>query len=203
MSQPGNAPPGAGREQILSSRRAFEGKRVRVRVDDVRLPSGRETVREVVEHPGAVAVVPITADGRLLLIRQHHHAIGRALLGIPAGTLEPDEDPADTARRELIEETGYAADRVTGLVAFYPSPGYTDERLSVFLAEGCVPTGGGPDPDELIALVPVPLADVPALLLPGPDQIQEAKTLIGLLWIRRARPDLLDATTSPGSDNLP
>ncbi len=177
-----------GREEILGSRRGFDGKRVRVRVDDVRLPSGRNTVREVVEHPGAVAVVPLTEDGRLLLIRQYHHAIGRALLGIPAGTLEPDEPPIETARRELVEETGFRASHLSELVAFYPSPGYTDERLVVFLAEGCRPTGGGPNPDELIDLVPVPLAEVGALLAAGPDQIQEAKTLIGLLWFLRFHP---------------
>jgi ADP-ribose pyrophosphatase len=174
-----------GREEILRSRRGFDGKRVRVRVDEVRLPSGRETVREVVEHPGAVAIVPVTADGRLLLIRQHHHAIGRALLGLPAGTVEPNEAPIETARRELVEETGYAAGRLTELVSYFTSPGYTDERLTLFRADDCRPTGGNPAPDELIALVPVPLADVPQLLAPGPDQIREAKTLIGLLLLLR------------------
>ena len=180
-----DAAPAVGREVVLASRRAFDGKRVRVRVDDVRLPSGRETVREVVEHPGAVAIVPITADGRVLLIRQHHHAIGRTLLGIPAGTLEPAEPPAETARRELIEETGYAAGRLTELVSYFPSPGYTNERLTIFRADDCRPVGGGPSPDELIAVVPVPLPDIPALLAPGPDQIQESKTLVGLLWLLR------------------
>ena len=178
--------PGVGRETVLSSRRAFDGKRVHVRVDEVRLPSGRQTVREVVEHPGAVAIVPITSDGQVLLIRQHHHSIGRTLLGIPAGTLEPDEAPGETARRELVEETGHEAGRLTELVSYYPSPGYTNERLTIFRADDCRPVGGGPSPDELIALVPVPLADIPSLLEPGPDQIQESKTLIGLLWLLRS-----------------
>jgi ADP-ribose pyrophosphatase len=188
VKEPRGGENGVGREEVLGSRRGFDGKRVRVRVDEVRLPSGRETVREVVEHPGAVAVVAVTEDGRLLLIRQFHHAIGRALLGIPAGTLEPDEPPIETARRELIEETGYAAGGLSELVAFYPSPGYTDERLIVFLAEGCRPTGAGPNPDELIDLVPVPLSDVPDLLAAGTDRIEEAKTLIGLLWFLRFHP---------------
>jgi ADP-ribose pyrophosphatase len=173
------------RETTLRSRAGFAGKRVRVRVDEVRLPSGRETVREVVEHPGAVAILAITADDRVLLIRQFHHALGRELLGLPAGTREPGEEPAATAARELIEETGYAAERVTELVSFATSPGYTDERMVLFRADGCRPTGGGPNPDELIALTPVPLAELPALLAPGPDQIQDAKTLIGLLWLLR------------------
>ena len=171
--------------EVLATRRGFDGKRVRVRVDDVRLPSGRQTVREVVETAPAVAAVPITTDGRVLLIRQYHHAIGRALLGLPAGTQEPGEEPAATVRRELIEETGYAADTVTELVAYYPSPGYTDERLTIFRADGCRPVGGGPALDELIDVVPVPLAEIPALVAAGPDQIAESKTLIGLLWLLR------------------
>lgn len=179
------APEMTGRKALLGSRRAFAGKRVRVRVDEVRLPSGRETVREVVEHPGAVAILPVTADGRLLLIRQHHHAIGRTLLGLPAGTVDPNEEPIETARRELIEETGYAAGQMTELVSYYTSPGYSNERLTLFRADDCRRTGGGPSPDELIAVVAVPLVDVPRLLAPGPDQIREAKTLIGLLLLLR------------------
>ena len=171
--------------KVLATRRGFDGKRVRVRVDDVRLPSGRQTVREVVETAPAVAVVPITTDGRVLLIRQYHHAIGCALLGLPAGTQEPGEEPAATPGRELVEETGYAAESVTELVSYYPSPGYTDERLTIFRADGCRPVDGGPAPDELIDVVPVPLADTPALLAPGSNQIAESKTLIGLLWLLR------------------
>ena len=170
-------------EEVLASRRGFDGRRVHVRVDDVRLPSGRQTVREVVESAEAVAILPLTTDGRVLLIRQYHHAIGRALLGLPAGIREPGETPVATARRELIEETGYAPERLTELVSYFSSPGFTDERLTIVRADGCRPVGGGPTPDELITVVPVPLAEVPALLGPGPDRIEEAKTLIGLLLL--------------------
>ena len=173
------------REVVIGSRVGFAGKRVRVRVDAVRLPSGRESQREVVEHPGAVAILPVTADGQVLLIRQYHHAIGRELLGLPAGTREPGELPAATAARELIEETGYRAEHLTELATFATSPGYTDEWMVLFRADGCRPTGGGPNPDELIAVTPVPLAAIPDLLAPGPDQIMDAKTLIGLLWLLR------------------
>ncbi len=188
----GDPPPGGAvehstepREEVLGSRRGFDGKRVRVRVDQVRLPSGRESVREVVEHPGAVAIVPLTYDRQVLLVRQHHHSIGRRLLGLPAGTLEPGEPPIETARRELIEETGHEPERLTELVTLYTSPGYTSERLVLFRADGCRPVGGGPNPDELIRVVPTSLAALPGLLEPGPDQIQDAKTLVGLLWILR------------------
>jgi len=170
---------------IIGTARGFDGAHLHVRVDRVRLPSGRETSREVIEHPGSVAVVPVTADGRVLLIRQYHHPIAEALLGIPAGTAEPGEDPATTARRELLEETGHVAARFVELTSFFTSPGYTTERMTIFRADGCRPTGGAPAPDELIVLESLPLADIPALLGPGPDRIREAKTLVALLWLLR------------------
>ena len=171
--------------ETLSSRRGFDGALVHVRIDEVRLPTGRVTTREVVEHPGSVAIVGVTSDGNVLLLRQSHHAIGRTLLGVPAGTLEPGETPEACARRELTEETGYRAGRLTELASYYTSPGYTDERMTIFHAADCEPVGGEIDPDELIRLTPVPLADVRRLLAPGPDQIEDAKTLIGLLILLR------------------
>ena len=172
--------------ETLSSRRGFDGAWVHVRVDDVRLPTGRITTREVVEHPGSVAIVGVTADGNVLLLRQSHHTIGRALLGLPAGTLEPGETPEACARRELEEETGYRAGRLTQLASYYTSPGYTNERLTIFHAEDCEPAGGEIDPDELIQVIAMPWNDVARLLEPGPEQIQDAKTLIGLLLLQRS-----------------
>ncbi len=169
--------------ETLSSRRGYDGKWVHVRVDEVRLPSGRTATRETVEHPGAVAIVPVTREGNVLLLRQGHHPIGRVLLGLPAGTLEPDEAPVDCARRELEEETGYRAGALIELVSFYTSPGYTNERMTIFRADDCVPGNGAIDPDELIRLTSVPLAEIHRLVMPGPDQIEEAKTLIGLLLL--------------------
>ena len=167
--------------ETLFSRRGFDGKWVHVRVDEVRLPTGRVTTREIVEHPGSVAIVGVTRDGNVLLLRQSHHAIGRALLGIPAGTREPGETPEACARRELAEETGYRAGRLRQLAAYYTSPGYTNERMTIFHAADCEPAGGEINPDELIRLTPLPLVDVWRLLAPGPDQLEDAKTLIGLL----------------------
>lgn len=176
-------PPGT---VTLGSERGFDGAHLHLRVDRVRLPSGRESVREVVEHPGAVAVVGLTTAGEVLLIRQFHHAIGRALLGIPAGTREPGEDAAATARRELVEETGYeAAGELRELAGYFTSPGFTDERMTIFLARDCRPVGEVADPDESILLRRVPLAEVPALLRPGDGQVEEGKTLVGLLLLLR------------------
>jgi ADP-ribose pyrophosphatase len=171
--------------ETLASRRGFDGVWVHVRVDEVRLPSGRIATREVVEHPGSVAIVGVTEDGAVLLLRQSHHPIARTLLGLPAGTLEPGETPEACARRELEEETGYRAGPLTQLASFYTSPGYTNERMTIFRADNCRPAGGQIDPDELIHLVPVPIVELPDLLAPGPNQIQDAKTLIGLLVFLR------------------
>ena len=172
--------------ETLATRRGFDGAWVHVRVDDVRLPTGRITTREVVEHPGSVAIVGVTTDGNVLLLRQSHHAIGRMLLGIPAGTLEPGETPEACARRELEEETGYRAGRLTQLASYYTSPGYTNERMTIFHAGDCEPAGGEINPDELIRVTTMPLTDVSRLLESGPAQVQDAKTLIGLLLLRQS-----------------
>lgn len=171
--------------ETLSSRRGFDGAWIHVRVDQVRLPSGRIATRETVEHPGSVAIVGVTTDGMALMLRQSHHPIQRTLLGLPAGTLEPGETPEACARRELEEETGYRAGTLTQLAAFYTSPGYTNERMTIFLAEDCEPAGGVIDPDELIHLLPIPVSDIPRLVEPGPAQVEDAKTLIGLLTYLR------------------
>jgi ADP-ribose pyrophosphatase len=182
---PGPQHPDPPLGETLSSRRGFDGAWVHVRVDEVRLPSGRIATRETVEHPGSVAIVGITMDHQVLLLRQSHHTIGQTLLGIPAGTLEPGETPEACAKRELEEETGYRAGALTQLASYYTSPGYSDERMTIFRADNCEPAGGAIDPDELIHLTPVPMAEIPRLVAPGPDQVREAKTLIGLLLLLR------------------
>ncbi|MEA2514981.1 MAG: ADP-ribose pyrophosphatase [Thermomicrobiales bacterium] len=181
-------------EVTIGSRDGYAGKFLRVRVDEVRLPSGRTSTREVVDHPGAVAILAVTDDGDLLLVRQYRHAAGRALLELPAGTREPDEPPAETVRRELIEETGHAPGSITELVTFFPTPGYSSEQIILFRADDCTPVQHDRDADEPALLVRVPLADVPSLLAPGPNQIADGKTLIGLLWLLR---DVTDERITP------
>ena len=179
--------------ETLSTRRGFDGKLVHVRIDEVRLPSGRVTVRETVEHPGSVAIVGLTRDRQVLLLRQSHHAIQRTLLGIPAGTLEPGETPEACARRELHEETGYRAGALTELASYFTSPGYSDERMTIFRADDCEPVGGAIDPDELIRVTLVPLAEISRLVAPEAGQVQEAKTLIGLLMLLRGQEPKADS----------
>jgi ADP-ribose pyrophosphatase len=128
----------------------FDGRLLHVFEDTVRLPAGREARREVVEHIGAVAVVPTDDDGRVVLVRQWRHAVGRALWELPAGTRETDEAPAATATRELLEETGYEASRWGDLGHGPVSPGYSSEEIWFFAAAGLTAGTSSPDADELL-----------------------------------------------------
>ena len=138
------------REQPESRRAVFEGRLLHVFEDTVRLPSGRTARREVVEHVGAVAIVARTEDGRVVLVRQWRHAVGRALWEIPAGTRDRDEDAEATARRELLEETGYAASGWRELGHGPVSPGYSSEVLRFYEATGLTAGVATPDADELL-----------------------------------------------------
>jgi ADP-ribose diphosphatase len=170
----------AKKPTLLSSRRVFDGHLYKVRVDQVRLPSGRETEREVIEHPGAVAILAITEDQQIILVRQYRYAVDGSLLEIPAGTREPNESPVQTAARELIEETGYRATEIQELRTYYSSAGYSDERITLILATGCKQTTIQLAPDEVDEVTLVPVSEAPSLLDPGPNQARDAKTLIAL-----------------------
>ena len=158
----------------------FRGKRF----DVVRLvqvtSGGEEHVREVVRHPGAVTILPLLDDGRVCLVRNFRAAVDQTLVELPAGTLEPGEDPAVTAERELAEETGYRAERIRPLAAFYMSPGILDERMYLFLATGLKPGPMSLDPGEEIQ--PLLTTWQEALEMARDGRIQDAKTLAGLLY---------------------
>jgi ADP-ribose pyrophosphatase len=166
-------------EQRISGDTVFAGKLLRVRVDRVRLASGGESVREVVEHPGAVAVLPVLDDGRLVLVRQFRYAVGRALLEVPAGTREPNEGPEACARRELREETGYDAGRVEELTRFFVSPGWCTEQLIVYRAVGLRQASAALEADEDLEVVVITPEEIPALIASG--DIADAKTITALL----------------------
>ncbi len=173
-------------EETIARRYVYQGRILNLRVDTVRLPSGRVTTREIVEHRGAVALVPLDEDGHVLMVRQYRKAIERDLLEIPAGTLEPGESPEACARRELAEETGYQADRLEPLLSFYSSPGFCTEQLHLYLARGLRPAAVPRPEDERLTLERVPLAQVPALISQG--VICDAKSLIGLLALLAGLP---------------
>ena len=133
----------------------------------LRLPSGRAAVRQVVQRPGAVVIIPQLEDGRLMLIAQYRFAVGATLLEFPAGTLEPGEAPLDCARRELIEETGYRADHWRALGILYPSPGYCDEKQYLFVVTGLAPEHAAGDDDEMIEVKRLTVQEVERIIADG------------------------------------
>lgn len=120
----------------MKSRKLYEGKIFSLIVDEIEYPSGQRAVREVADHPGGAAVVPLLDDGRILFVRQHRYPLQEFVTELPAGKLHPGEDPVSCARRELLEETGYEAETFVSLGAIYTSPGFCTERLHLFLAQG-------------------------------------------------------------------
>lgn len=172
-------------EEHLSTEHPFEGKLVKVRVDKVRLPSGREGVRELVEHPGSAVIVPVTTDGKVLFIRQFRYATGTYLLELPAGLIDDGEDALESARRELLEETSYETGSIRELCTVYISPGYTEEVTTIYLAENCTPVEYEDDEDEPIQMLPIPLSEIRDLLTEGTNQVGDAQTMLGMLWLVR------------------
>jgi ADP-ribose pyrophosphatase len=170
-------------ERTIASRPGFEGRLLRVRVDEVALDDGRQTVREVVEHPGAVAILAWDGE-RLVLVRQWRHPAGAELLEVPAGTLDPGEEPMATAVRELAEETELGADRWERGPAFYTAPGFCTEFLTVYLATGLHPrTDGAHDDDEELERVEMTLPEALAAVDDG--TIRDAKSIAAILWLAR------------------
>ena len=167
------------KEMVIHSERLYEGRVVNLRVDTVRLPNGKTSQREIVEHRGAVAIVPLLDDDTVLMIRQFRLAVHEVLLEVPAGTLEPDEPPEICAARELEEETGYRASTLRRLFSQYLAPGYSQEILHVFLAEGLEKTLQRTEEDENVEVVPVPLSHAVEMVLSG--EIRDAKTIAALL----------------------
>jgi ADP-ribose pyrophosphatase len=165
------------RETLVERRTVFEGRLLALHDDIVALPSGRHAGREVVSHRGAVVVVAVTGDGRIVLVRQWRHAVGGALWELPAGTRDPGEDPAVTAARELREETGYAARRWASLGEAYVSPGYSGELLSFYLAEDLTVGEAAAAVDEILDVRLFQPAEVTALLRQG---MTDCKTIGGL-----------------------
>lgn len=169
-------------EELVSSKYVYRGSVLNLRLDTVRLPDGKESLREIAEHRGAVAIVPLDNKGRVTLVRQYRAAVGRELLEIPAGTLEEGEAAETGAPRELKEETGLQARRWDTLVRFYGSPGVLTEEMVLFLARDLREGEMQLMDDEDIQPVKLLLSDALALIARG--EIADAKTIIGLLLTR-------------------
>jgi len=170
-------------ERPLGSRRIYEGRVISLRTDDVELRSGQRAAREIVEHRGAVAMVPLI-NGDVMLVRQFRAAVGRALLEIPAGSLEPGESVESCLQRELAEEIGMRAGHTEHLITFYPSPGFLTEAVHVYAARDLVPHRLHAEEEDL-TVVRVPLAK--AIALVGQGEIVDAKSIIGLLLLGARR----------------
>jgi len=156
------------------------GVKFELRARVVPTRDGGSTRREVVVHPGAVVLVPILEDGRLVLIRNRRTSVGATLWELPAGTREPDEPLEGCAARELEEETGYRAAALEPLLSFYASPGITDEKMHVFVATGLEPTAQRLDPTEAIEVFPTDVAEVRAMIRDG--RIEDGKTIAAVLY---------------------
>ena len=169
-------------ETQLSSRDIFEGKILHVKLDTVQLPNGAEATREIIRHVGAVCVLPLTADGKVVVERQFRYPMNEVITEIPAGKLDsPDEDPFEAIKRELREETGATADKWTCLGPFYPAAAYSDERIWMYLAEDLHFGQQDLDKDEFLDVTLVPLEELVEQVMAG--QIPDAKTQTAVMRV--------------------
>ena len=166
-------------ETTISSEEVYHGVMIRLERDTVCLPNGSTAIREVMRHPGAAAVVPLTREGNVVLVRQFRYPFSRVMLEIPAGKLDPNEAPADCARRELKEETGFLAEELISLGVFFPSIAMLDEQIHLFLARELTPSCANLDEDEFLHVEQRPLKDLVQQILRG--EVPDGKTQTAIL----------------------
>lgn len=170
-------------ETRVSSKTVYRGKLLHVLEDEVRLPNGRSARREYIRHPGAAVMVPMPDPETVVLVRQFRYPLARHFYEMPAGKIDPGEDPLATAKRELLEECGYEAAEWRHMATIHPCIGYADERMEFYLARQLRDVGRTPDEDEFLETVTVSFAE--ALRWVREGRITDQKTVIGLLWADR------------------
>jgi len=171
------------KEITIGKEKIFSGKIIDLYVEDVELPNGKTSKREIIKHPGAVAIIAVTDEGKILMVRQYRKALERTLVEIPAGKLEKGEEPFKTAKRELEEETGYTCKHLKPLISFYTSPGFADELVHLYLAQGLekLDVKKDLDEDEFVDLLEVTLEEANQLVQSG--EIYDAKTAYAVLYL--------------------
>ena len=169
------------KETPKSSEKIFSGRLIDLYFDHIELPNGKSSTREWIKHPGAVCIVPILPDGNLCLIRQYRYGPRAEFIEIPAGKLDVGEDPLVCAKRELEEEIGYIAGKLTFLTNIHPAIGFSNEKMWVYLAEDLILSKQNLDKDEFLELYPIPVKKAIDLIYEG--KITDVKTVIGILWL--------------------
>jgi len=169
------------KEKTITKKNIFKGRVVKLDLLKVKLPNGNFAKREIITHPGAVAIVPVLPKKKIVLIRQYRKPIEKNLLEIPAGTLDEKESPLNCAKRELIEETGYKTKYIKKITTIYPAPGYTSECIHIYKATKLIKVGTNLEPDEFIKTEILSFNKIKKLIKQG--KIRDAKTLVALRYI--------------------
>lgn len=170
-------------EKTIKTEKIFNGKVISLQVEDVELPNGKTSKREIIKHPGAVAILPITDEGKIVMVEQYRKALERTLIEIPAGKLEKGEDPKNCALRELEEETGYICEKLDWLISFYTSPGFADEIVHLYVATGLSKkeNAASLDEDEFVDLLEITLSEAKQYI--AEQKIYDAKTAYAVQYL--------------------
>ncbi len=171
-------------EKTITTKQIFDGRVIKVQVDEVTLPNGKTATRELVKHPGAVAIIPITSEGKIVMVEQFRKPLEKSIIEIPAGKLEPGEKPEFTALRELEEETGYGATELDLIQSFATSPGFADEIIHLFAAKNLfkIEQPADLDEDEFVELMEVSIEEAEQLV--KEQRIFDAKTILAIMWAK-------------------
>lgn len=171
-------------EKTIHSELKYKGRIITLQVDEVLLPDGNKGKREIVKHPGAVAIIAVTEEKKIILVEQYRKALERSIIEIPAGKIEPGEPPEETALRELEEETGYTTNKLQYIQSFATSPGFADEVIHLYLAENVVKVEeeADLDEDEFVELMHVSIEEMESMI--STSQIYDAKTAFAFLWVK-------------------
>lgn len=169
-------------EKTIETKTIYEGRIIDVQLEKVILPNGKESMREVVKHPGAVAVIAKTDEGKYLFVRQYRKPLNRTIIEIPAGKLEKGEDPLQTAKRELYEETGYTCHEISHIISFYTSPGFANEIIHLYFASDLTSGTQHTDEDEFLDILELTIDEAQQLI--EQQEIFDAKTAYAVLYLQ-------------------